>query len=101
MLNRDPRLIQFFKSTQFTRDQAGAPIRSTETKNIEEMIFIPQNSRDTRRIRKKIFYQVRHSSTIFLLNAIKKHLFVDCKLKMFLAGIHLSKYRSLNIFLEY
>ena len=58
MLNRDPRLIQFFKSTQFTRDQAGAPIRSTETKNIEEMIFIPQNSRDTRRIRKKIFYQV-------------------------------------------
>ena len=58
VLNRDPRLIQFFKSTQFTRDQAGAPIRSTETKNIEEMIFIPQNSRDTRRIRKKIFYQV-------------------------------------------
>jgi len=57
VLNRDPRLIQFFKSTQFTRDQAGAPIRSTETKNIEEMIFIPQNSRDTRRIRKKIFYQ--------------------------------------------
>ena len=64
MLNRDPRLIQFFKSTQFTRDQAGAPIRSTETKNIEEMIFIPQNSRDTRRIRKKIFYQVCHNGTV-------------------------------------
>ena len=68
MLNRDPRLIQFFKSTQFTRDQAGAPIRSTETKNIEEMIFIPQNSRDTRRIRKKIFYQVCH-------NTVGQHLY--------------------------
>ena len=96
MLNRDPRLIQFFKSTQFTRDQAGAPIRSTETKNIEEMIFIPQNSRDTRRIRKKIFYQVRHLSTIFLLNAIKKHLSV----KTFLAGIH-RYFRFVSLFLEY
>ena len=95
MLNRDPRLIQFFKSTQFTRDQAGAPIRSTETKNIEEMIFIPQNSRDTRRIRKKIFYQVRHLS-----NAIKKHLSVDCRLKMFLAGIQ-RYFRFVSLFLEY
>ena len=91
MLNRDPRLIQFFKSTQFTRDQAGAPIRSTETKNIEEMIFIPQNSRDTRRIRKKIFYQVRHLS-----NAIKKHLSV----KTFFAGLH-PYFNFVNVFLEY
>ena len=91
MLNRDPRLIQFFKSTQFTRDQAGAPIRSTETKNIEEMIFIPQNSRDTRRIRKKIFYQVRH-----LGNAIKKHLPV----KTFLASIY-RYFKFENVFLEY
>ena len=77
MLNRDPRLIQFFKSTQFTRDQAGAPIRSTETKNIEEMIFIPQNSRDTRRIRKKIFYQVcptrNQSSAVNLLDRPRNH----------------------------
>ena len=100
MLNRDPRLIQFFKSTQFTRDQAGAPIRSTETKNIEEMIFIPQNSRDTRRIRKKIFYQVRQQSISAAVKMPPRNIRLLIKLKMFLAGIY-RYFRLENLFLEY
>ena len=60
VLDRDPRLIQFFKCSAFNREQASHPIKSSETRNIEEIIYIQQNNRD-RRIRKKIFYQVRLS----------------------------------------
>jgi len=57
VIGRDPDLIQFFKAAPFNRDAIGQPIKSIETKNIEEIIYIPQTNRD-RRTKKKIFYQV-------------------------------------------
>ena len=59
VLNRDPRLIQFFKQGPFNRDQPGQPIKSTETRNIEEILYVAsQSARDTRRPTKRIYYQV-------------------------------------------
>ena len=63
VLNRDPRLIQFFKPGPFNRDQAGAPIKSTEKRNIEEILYVAtQSARDTRRSTKTIYYQVEQHS---------------------------------------
>ena len=59
VLERDPRLIQFFKPGPFNREQPGAAIKSTEKRNIEEILYIAtQSSRDTRRSYKRIYYQV-------------------------------------------
>ena len=59
VIDRAPNRIQFFKAAPFNRDATGPAIKSTETKNIEEIIYIPQSNRD-RRTRKKIFYKVEH-----------------------------------------
>ena len=59
VLDRDPRLIQFFKQGPFSRDQPGQPIKSSEQRNIEEILYVAsQSARDTRRPTKRIYYQV-------------------------------------------
>lgn len=58
VLNRDPERLQFFKSTPYNRDGPGQPVKSTEARIIEEIIYMPSNNRDNRRQRKKMYYQV-------------------------------------------
>lgn len=57
VLKQDPEKLQFFKSTPYNRDGPGQPVKSTETRIIEEIIYLPSNNRDNRRQRKKMYYQ--------------------------------------------
>ena len=61
VLNRDPEKIQFFKTAPYNRDGVpGQPVKSTEPRMIEEIIYMPPNNRDNRRQRKKMYYQVSY-----------------------------------------
>ena len=59
VLDRDPERLQFFKLAPYNRDSPGAPVKSTETRIIEEIIHAAPNNRDNRRQRKKMYYQVK------------------------------------------
>ena len=58
VLDQDPERLQFFKLAPYNRDSPGAPVKSTETRIIEEIIHAAPNNRDNRRQRKKMYYQV-------------------------------------------
>ena len=68
VLNRDPERLQFFKIAPYNRDGPGQPVKSTETKIIEEIIYLPTNNRDNRRQRKKMYYQVKKLSIFYVKN---------------------------------
>ena len=65
VLNRDPERLQFFKATPYRGDGPGQPVKSTESRIIEEIIYMPNNNRDNRRQRKKMYYQVSYLDANF------------------------------------
>ncbi len=82
VLRRDPKKIQFFKVPPYARDGVGQAVKSTgkfinlafafyisakEKRTIEEIIYLPNNKRfmmymqgerESKKNRKKMFYQV-------------------------------------------
>ena len=57
VLNRDPERLQFFKATPYRGDGPGQPVKSTESRIIEEIIYIVDSV---------------NSKTQNVLNAIKR-----------------------------
>lgn len=68
VLDRDPERLQFFKLAPYNRDSPGAPVKSTETRIIEEIIHAAPNNRDNRRQRKKMYYQVKNATSAISKN---------------------------------